>query len=106
MYMENSRIYEVYALLYIQKSEVFMNIVIISGKIISEIEFNFIYNGNKKEKHTSIAMCKLRLDNGSFVDIYGYDEIADYLYRNKVNCIWIEGKLDNHMMIEIKKINC
>ena len=83
-----------------------MNIVIISGKIISNIDFNFIYNKDKKEKYTSIAMCKIQLNNGSIVDIYGYDEIADFLYRNNVKKIWIEGCLDNNMMIEIKKLSC
>lgn len=83
-----------------------MNIVIISGKIISNIDFNFIYNKDKKEKHMSIAMCKIQLDNGSIIDVYGYDEIADLLYRNNVKKIWIEGCLDNKMMIEIKKLNC
>ena len=83
-----------------------MDIVVISGKIISNINFNFIYNKDKKEKYTSIAMCKIQLDNESIVDIYGYDEIADFLYRNNVKKIWIEGCLDNNMMVEIKKINC
>ena len=83
-----------------------MNIVITSGKIISDIDFNFIYNKDKKEKHISIAMCKIQLNNGSIVDIYGYDEIADFLYRNNVKKIWIEGCLDNNMMIEIIKLNC
>ena len=60
----------------------------------------------KKEKHTSIAMCKIQLDNGSIVDVYGYDEIADFLYRNNVKKIWIEGCLDNNIMVEIIKLNC
>lgn len=78
-----------------------MNIVMISGKIVSEIDFNFIYNKYKKEKYTSIAMCKLKLDNGSIVDAYGYDEIADYLYSHNLEYIWFEGKIDSNMMIEI-----
>ena len=83
-----------------------MNIVVISGKIVSEIDFNFIYNKDKKEKHMSIAMCKIQLDNGSIVDVYGYDEIADYLYSHDLEYIWFEGKVDSHMMIEIKKLSC
>lgn len=78
-----------------------MNIVMLSGKIVSDINFNFIYNKDKKEKYTSIAMCKLQLNNGSIVDAYGYDEIADYLYSHDLKYIWFEGKIDSHMMIEI-----
>lgn len=59
-----------------------MNIVVVSGKVITKIEFKFIYDryGNKN-KHTSVAKCMLKLDNGSIVQIYGYDNIADYMYR-------------------------
>ena len=78
-----------------------MNIVMISGKIISEVDFNFIYNKNKKEKHTSIAMCKLKLDNDSIIDVYGYDEVADYLYRNSSEYVYAEGRIDTNMMIQI-----
>ena len=82
-----------------------MNIEIISGKIVSEVDFNFIYNKNKKEKHTSIAMCKLKLDNYSIIDVYGYDEIADYLYRNSDKYVCIEGRIDTNMMVEILVVN-
>ena len=81
-----------------------MNIVILSGNIISEIDFNFIYNKNKKEKHTSIVMCKLKLDNDSIIDVYGYDEVADYLYRNSDKYVCIEGRIDTNMMVEILKV--
>lgn len=46
-------------------------------------------------------MCKIQLNNGSIVDIYGYDEIADYLYSRNLEYIWGEGKTDSHMMIEV-----
>ena len=82
-----------------------MNIVIINGKIVSEVDFNFIYNKNKKEKHTSIAMCKLKLDDDSIIDVYGYDEVADYLYRNSDKYVWIEGRIDTNMMVESVSVN-
>ena len=81
-----------------------MNIVIISGEIVSSIDFNFIYRKDKKEKHTSIAMGKLKLDNGSIIDIYGYDDIADTLYSSESAYLLIEGKLDHHMMVEVLQI--
>lgn len=82
-----------------------MNIVIISGKIVSDINFSFIYNKDKIEKHISIAMCKIQLDNGSIIDVYGYDEVADYLYSHNLEYIWFEGKIDNNMMIEVLKLS-
>ena len=81
-----------------------MNIVVISGKIISDVEFNFIYNKNIKEKYTSIAMCKLKLDDENIIDVYGYDEVADYLYKNKVKYLCIEGRIDSNMMVNILNI--
>ena len=60
-----------------------MNIVIISGKIVSEIEFKFIYDRyGTKSKHTSISSCYVKLDNDSIIQIYGYDEMADFMYRH------------------------
>ena len=60
-----------------------MNIVIISGEIASEIEFKFIYDRYKtKCKHTSIASCNVKLDNNSIIQIYGYDDMADFMYRH------------------------
>ena len=81
-----------------------MNIVIVNGEIISEINFNFIYNKYKKENYTSIAMCKLKLENDSIIEIYGYDDIADYLYRENPQSIYLEGELDEHMLIKINNL--
>ena len=57
-----------------------------------------------KYKHTSIAKCRVKLLNNCIVEIYGYDEIADYMYSNfKENkIITIEGKLDSEMKIEVR----
>ena len=87
-----------------------MNIVIIYGRIVSKIEFKFIYdrykekdNIKEKYKHTSIAKCKIRLENDSIVEVYGYDNIADYMYRymKENEEVLIEGKIDGNMKIEI-----
>ena len=86
-----------------------MNIVIIYGKIVSEIDFKFIYNryvkDSEKENKISIAKCKMELTNGSIVEIYGYDEIADFMYRKlKVNVnICIQGRLDNNGKVKIQE---
>ena len=87
-----------------------MNLVIVLGKIASNVEFKFIYNrysSKELKDKTSIATCRIELLNKSIVKVYGYDNIADYMYRNlKVNdSILIEGKLDSLCNIEIIYLN-
>ena len=100
-----------------------MNLVILVGTVVTEVEFKFIYDRYKKVlvkekntknksdysykyKHTSIAKCNIKLANDSIIKIYGYDEIADVMYKNLVSndCILIEGKLDSNMEVEVKLI--
>ena len=88
-----------------------MNIVIIYGRIVSKIEFKFIYGryyiNNKvnyeKYRHISIAKCKIKLQNESILDIYGYDEVADYMHRymKENDNIFLEGRIDGNMKIEV-----
>ena len=91
-----------------------MNVVVIYGKIVSKIEFKFIYdrykekdNIKEKYKHTSIAKCKIKLQNESILDIYGYDEVADYMYRyiKENDNIFLEGRIDGNMKIEVLNFN-
>ena len=96
-----------------------MNIVVICGTIISEVEFNFIYDryrcvNSKKEKadlemyiHTSVAKCKIELNNGSVIQIHGYDEIADFMYRNlkEKDVVWIEGALGENGNVIVERFN-
>lgn len=79
-----------------------MNIVFIVGKIISNIEFNFIINSN----NISIATFEIELLNKSVVQIKAYNELADYCYRKLKNkdIIFIEGYLNSNMEIIIKII--
>lgn len=75
-----------------------MNLVFIKGKIIEKIEFKFIYSKNKtKNTPISIAQSKVELDNKSIIDVIGYNEKADWMYRNLTinEVIYIEGKLIN-----------
>ena len=96
-----------------------MNIVVICGKIISEVEFNFIYDryrcvNSKKEKvdlemymHTSVAKCKIKLGNHSAIEIQGYDEVADFMYRHlkEEDTIWIEGALGENGNVVVESFN-
>ena len=85
-----------------------MNLVIISGEIISNIDFRFIYDRYRghNEKHTSIVRCRLKLLDGNEVEIYGYDNIADKMFRF-YQCgsnILVKGSLDQSMNVNIDVI--
>ncbi len=84
-----------------------MNIVVIKGKVITKVDFKFIYDRyGKTNKYTSIARCMLKIDNESIVQICGYDSIADFMYRelkigDKVIC---DGYLDSAGMICLEEM--
>ena len=79
-----------------------MNIIIILGKIISDIEFKFII----KNKNKSISIFELELTNNSIVTVKAYNILADYCYSelNKEDIILIEGKLNSKLEIISKTI--
>ncbi len=79
-----------------------MNLCFIIGKIINDVDFKFILSG----KHKSIVILKIKLINGSEIEVRAYDEIADICYRffNKNEIVLVEGRLDTKMYIVLKKI--
>lgn len=79
-----------------------MNICILMGKIVENIEFKFIYN----DKRISVAYTTIMLLNKSKVKIKGYTEKADEMYRKLRfgDVIVAEGKLNTKMEVEIEKI--
>lgn len=83
-----------------------MNICFLLGKVISEPTFDFLY----KCKNISISSFCLKTRNGNIVQIFGYDEIADFLYSNlNINDdVFIEGYLTsfkNDIFVNIVNIN-
>ena len=56
-----------------------MNICFFIGKIISNINFKFIVNN---KKYNSIVIFQIELYNKSVITLKGYNEIADFCYRN------------------------
>ena len=79
-----------------------MNLCILLGKIVSEIEFKFII----KSKNNSIAYFELELLNKSIVKVKAYNKMADYVY-NKLengNIILINGEVRIDGTVEINKI--
>lgn len=79
-----------------------MNIGFFIGKIITEINFDFILNS----KNISIARFDIELLNGSIIKVKGYNEIADYCYRNLkqgIN-IQLQGYINNKYEIILEDI--
>ena len=56
-----------------------MNEVFLIGKIISDIDFNFIINDKKRK---SIAKFNMQTLDTQIIDVVAYNELADYIYRN------------------------
>lgn len=79
-----------------------MNICFIQGKVIEEVRFKFYIESKK----LSIAKTKVKLSNGNIVVIKGYNEMADWIfhYIEKEDRIYIQGKLDTNMEIEVEWI--
>ena len=82
-----------------------MNRCFLIGKLIKKEYFKFIIN--KKKKHKSQIKCKLKLRNGSIIDIVAYDKNADLILRKEINLVYIDGILEqteHSMQIEVKEI--
>lgn len=69
-----------------------INICFLRGKVNNNIDLQFVY-GSKKV--ISIVKLELLLDDGQTVCTYGYNEMADFIYRNIVrdDIIFIKGKI-------------
>lgn len=79
-----------------------MNLCFIKGKIISDIEFQFMI----ESKSISICYFKLQLENKSEILVKGYNELADLCYRNltKGDRIFLQGRLTGKMEIVLFEI--
>lgn len=75
-----------------------MNICILYGKIISDVEFKFII----KSKNKSVAYFEMILSNNSVVKVKAYDEKADFIYKKyeKGKYVFFEGKIISDGSIE------
>ena len=79
-----------------------MNEVFIIGKIVSKIEFKFIINSKNK-----FSKVEFEIEvNKQKIKVIGYNNIADFCYKklNKNDIIFINGKVNRDMKIEIKQI--
>ena len=80
-----------------------INLCFVIGKIVSDIEFEFIINS----KHISIGIFEIELSNNSIIKVKGYNEIADYCYQKliKGDIVGIYGELNRGMEIIIHELN-
>lgn len=82
-----------------------INFCFLSGKITNIVNLNFIYNKNKKglsKNNISSVELDLQLKNKQIIKAKGYDEMADYIYRNlkQGDYILIQGIVrDNYVEI-------
>ena len=81
-----------------------MNICFFIGKIISDIKFDFIINN---KNNISISLFILELNDNNKIKIEGYNDIADFCYKElkKEDRIVLEGHINNKMHIVINNIN-
>ena len=79
-----------------------MNECFFIGKIISNINFEFIY----KSKNIAITNFRMKLLDNNEIDVKAYNELADYCYSKlEINdIIFINGKIETRGIINIKKI--
>lgn len=77
-----------------------MNLCLITGKIVSDVKFEFIL----RSKNISIAIFTLEVDNNSIITVKAYNEMANWSYQNLVkgNSIAIQGSLDSKMQVIMK----
>ena len=80
-----------------------MNLVFVIGKIVSEIEFDFVLNST----NISIVNFEIELNNKNIVKVKGYNEVADFCYKNlnKKETVSILGSLNSNMEIIVKEIS-
>ncbi len=79
-----------------------MNLCFLMGKIISDIEFNFVLNS----KNISIARFTLEVDENCMIIIKAYNETADWCYQNliKSDRIAIQGEINTSGEVVINSI--
>ena len=85
-----------------------MNICFLIGKIISEVEFDFVIGNNKyfKNEKISVIRFKVELLDENVTCVIGYNFIADFCYQKlKIGeNVFIKGLINNVGEIEIKDI--
>ena len=77
-----------------------MNECFLLAKRITDLNFKFIIN--RKEK--SIVKFRAQLLNHSEIELFAYDELADYIYQKDLSIFLVRGEIRTNMQIEIVEI--
>ena len=79
-----------------------MNEVFLIGKVITDVNFNFII----ESKHNSIVEFKIKTLDNQVLNIRTYDELADFAYSKlkKDSIVFIYGNLiKNYIIVKYLK---
>ncbi len=78
-----------------------MNLCFLLGKVVSNIEYQFIYDN----KEISIVLFDLLLENKSIIFCKAYNEKADWIYQRieQNNMICIQGRVHSQW-VEIEEV--
>lgn len=77
-----------------------MNECFLLIKRISDINFKFVINCKEKSK----VLFKAKLLNNSKIEVFAYDNIADYIYQKDLEVFFVRGKLRENMRVRIIEI--
>ena len=77
-----------------------MNECFLLAKRITDLNFKFIIN--RKEK--SIVKFRAQLLHHSEIELFAYDELADYIYQKDLSIFLVRGEIRTNMQIEIVEI--
>lgn len=84
-----------------------MNICFLMGKIISDVEFDFIIENNTINKDIVTTRFKILLENGSIIKVKSYGKIAEECFQKyvKSDIVSIYGILNSNGELEIQEID-
>lgn len=84
-----------------------MNICFLTGKIISEIKFEFVISNKKINKISRIEFY-IKLKNNNIIKIIAYNELADKCFREleKEEIIIIQGRINTLGEVELEEFFC
>lgn len=79
-----------------------MNLIFVIGKIVTEIDFQFIINSENQ----AVSIFKIELKNKTIITVKAYNKLADFCYKNlKSNKdVFVNGYLNTQMEIVANQI--
>ena len=77
-----------------------INLCFFMGTVRNDIDLKFVYNSKLKglsRKHISIVIFELKLIDSQIINLYAYDEVADFIYKyiKKSDMVIVQGRFSN-----------